>query len=571
MQSELLFWEKSRMRRAIPRYLYPAKNRVMQLFLRKSCAKIEFRWSNLPWNRSSRHEGCVRITGRRCLLIASVCGVILLLGCGQKPVDPNTVTVVIESSPTNLDPRIGVDAQSEHIDELIFDSLVKKDAQFNLQPDLATSWEMPDPLTYIFHLRSGVRFHNGQVMTAHDVKWTLDSMRDHSVLTSKYQAFRNIASIDAPDAKTVVLHMRQPDAALLWSLSDGALGIVPYGSGRDFQQHPIGTGPFRFVRQELDKEVVLERNPLSWQVVPKITHLRFEVVPDEMTRALELRKGSADVASNALSPDMIWSMRKDTTLAVAEAPGTVVQYLTFNLRDRYLKDVRVRQAIAYAMNRQQIIATVLRGMARPADSLLPPSHWAYTGDVPHYDFNPEQARRLLDDAGYKPGRDGIRFHLEMKTSTDEGARLLAMALQQQLRAVGIALDIRSFEFATFYSDISHGSFGIYGLRWIGGNEDPDIFQYAFASFSVPPHGANRGDYSNAEVDKLLQGAAAESNQTARRIAYVRVQQILANELPSLPLWFLDSVVIYNQRLSGVEASTSGNFYFLETAVPHRAR
>jgi peptide/nickel transport system substrate-binding protein len=514
---------------------------------------------------------CARTVARLCLAIASTCGVALLLGCGQKPVDPNIVTVAIESSPTNLDPRIGPDAQSERIDELIFDSLVKKDAQFNLQPDLATRWEMPNPLTYVFHLRTGVQFQNGQAFTARDVKWTLDSMRDHSILTAKYQAYRNIASIDAPDAQTVVIHMQQPDAALLWSLSDGALGIVPYGSGRDFQQHPIGTGPFRFVSQELDKEVVLERNPLSWQAVPKIARLRFEVVPDAMTRALELRKGSADAASNALSPDMIWSMRKDPKLAVAEAPGTVVQYLTFNLRDRYLRDVRVRQAIADAMNRPLLIATLLRGMARPADSLLPPNHWAYTGDVTHYDYNPQQARRLLDDAGYRSGRDGIRFHLTMKTSNDEGTRLLAMALQQQLRAVGIALDVRSFEFATFYSDISRGSFGMYSLRWIGGNEDPDIFRYAFASSSVPPHGANRGDYSNAEVDGLLQAAAEDSNQAERRTAYVRVQQVLANDLPSLPLWFLDSVVIYNRRLSGVEASPSGNFYFLETAVPHAAQ
>jgi peptide/nickel transport system substrate-binding protein len=515
--------------------------------------------------------GFARTAARLCLTVACLGGATILLGCGAKPADPDTVTVAIESSPTNLDPRIGSDAQSERIDELMFDSLVKKDAQFNLQPDLATRWEMPNPLTYIFHLRTDVRFQNGQVLTARDVKWTLDSMCDHSILTTKYQGYRNIASIDAPDPATVVIHMKQPDAALLWSLSDGALGIVPYGSGNDFQQHPIGTGPFRFVSQELDKEVVLERNPLSWQIAPKIARLRFEVIPDEMTRALALRKGSADIASNALSPDMIWSMRNDKNLAVAEAPGTVVQYLTFNLRDPYLRDSRVRQAIAYAMNRPLVIATLLRGMARPADSLLPTNHWAYTGDVTHYDYDPQRARRLLDDAGYKPGHDGIRFHLTMKTSTDGGARELAMALQQQLRAVGIALDVRSFEFATFYSDISHGSFGIYSLRWIGGNEDPDIFRYAFASSSVPPHGANRGAYSNPEADRLLQTAATESDQAQRRTAYVRVQQILAEELPSLPLWFVDSVVMYNCRISGVDASPSGNFYFLETAVPHAAR
>jgi peptide/nickel transport system substrate-binding protein len=146
-----------------------------------------------------------------------------------------------------------------------------------------------------------------------------------------------------------------------------------------------------------------------------------------------------------------------------------------------------------------------------------------------------------------------------------------MALQQQLHAVGIALDVRSFEFATFYSDISRGSFGLYSLIWIGGNEDPDIFRYAFATSSFPPRGATRGHYSNPTVDRLLQEAATDPTQEDRRTAYVQVQQILANDLPSLPLWFLNSVVIYNKRLSGVTASPSGNFYFLETVVPHPAR
>ncbi|MGC2509316.1 MAG: ABC transporter substrate-binding protein, partial [Acidobacteriaceae bacterium] len=135
----------------------------------------------------------------------------------------------------------------------------------------------------------------------------------------------------------------------------------------------------------------------------------------------------------------------------------------------------------------------------------------------------------------------------------------------------IALDVRSFEFATFYSDISHGSFGMYSLRWIGGNEDPDIFHYAFASASVPPHGANRGDYSNAQVDQWLQAAASESDQAKRAVLYVQVQQTLAKEMPTLPLWYLDSIVIYNRRLSGVKSSPSGNFYFLETAIPHAAK
>jgi len=513
----------------------------------------------------------LRFSRRRTLIALLSLAVCISSGCATQSAHPYRVTVDIESSPTNLDPRIGTDGLSERIDELIFDSLVRKDAQFNLRPDLATSWETPNPLTYIFHLRGGVRFHNGQPLTARDVKWTLDSMLDHSLVTAKYQALRNIASVDAPDASTVIIHMRQPDAFLLWNLSDGAIGIVPYGSGTNLQQHPIGTGPFRFISQEVDKDVVLERNPYSWQGVPKIHRLIFNVVPDETTRALELRKGSADLVQNALTPDMTWSLRKDTKLVIASVPGTEVQYLTFNLRDPYLRDVRVRRDIAYAMNRPLIIESLLRGKAQPADSLLPSNHWAYCGNVAHYAYDPAKARALLDASGYKPGPDGIRFHLEMKTSTDQGARLLTMAMQQQLRAVGIALDIRSYEFATFYSDITRGAFSLYSLRWIGGNESPDIFRYAFASSMFPPHGANRGSYSNMEVDHLLATTATEPDPKKSRIGYARVQQILADDLPALPLWYIDSVVVYNRRLNGVEPSASGNFYFLENVTPRTER
>ena len=141
-----------------------------------------------------------------------------------------------------------------------------------------------------------------------------------------------------------------------------------------------------------------------------------------------------------------------------------------------------------------------------AESLLPPEHWAWTGDVQQYPYDPAKANALLDAGGWKRGNDGIRFHLTMKTSTDESSRLLAMILQQQLRDVGIALEVRSFEFATFYSDISKGAFQMYTLRWLGGNEDPDIFRYAYDSHMFPPHGANRGRYVNAALDAIDQGS-----------------------------------------------------------------
>ena len=473
--------------------------------------------------------------------------------------------MLIESSPTSLDPRIGVDAQSEHIYSLIFDSLVRKDPHFNLQPWIATSWETPDPLTYRFHLRTGVHFQNGQPLTSADVKYTLDSMRNGTVITAKAGALAHIDHVDAPDPATLVIHLKQPDAALLWNLSDGALGIVPAGSGRDFAFHPIGSGPFRFVSQMQDDEVILERSDRSWQPPPAIARVRFAVVPDAITRALELEKGSADVCINCLTADMVYALSKRPDLVIQSAPGTVMNYISFNTQDSILRDLHVRQAIAYAMNRPLIIQSLWRGHARLAESLLPPEHWAWTGDVQQYPYDPAKANALLDQGGWKPGKDGIRFHLAMKTSTDETSRLLAMILQQQLRQVGIDLEVRSFEFATFFADISKGAFQMYTLRWLGGNEDPDIFHYAYDSRMFPPHGANRGRYSNPLLDTLIREGGMSGDQAQRREDYVKVQQILAAELPSINLWYLDAVLVHTKRLSDVQLSSSGNFDFLRTA------
>lgn len=490
---------------------------------------------------------------------------LLVTGCRTKKRDPNTVVFLIESSPSSLDPRVGTDAQSEHIDELIFDGLVARDPSFHFAPALAERWEEPDPKTLIFHLRPGVRFHDGRPLTARDVVFTIDSMRDGTVISPKGASFASIDTIAAPDPLTVVMHLKQPDNFLLTNLSTGAIGIVPAGSGRDFWRHPIGTGPFQFVSQQIDQDVVLIRNPSNWSTVPKIPRVRFAVVPDAITQALELEKGSGDVEINSLPMDALPVLEKQENLVVDDAPGTQVQYLAFNVQDPILRDVRVRQAISCAINRNLLVKTLMDGHARPAVSLLPISHWAYTGDVARFDFDPARANKLLDEAGYRRGRDGVRFELTMKTSSVEDVRLLSAVLQQELEQVGIVLHIRSFEFATFYADVTRGAFQLYSLRWIGGNEQPDIFTYAFATSRFSPKGANRGHYSNARLDSLLADAAASQDQARRRADYVEAQQILARDLPSINLWYRDTVVVHNRRLTHVVPTSSGSFSFLETA------
>ena len=487
----------------------------------------------------------------------------LLLSCSQRP-PADTLVMIIESSPTNLDPRVGIDAQSERLDALLFDALVRRDEHFELKPWLAESWETPDPLTYIFHLHRGVKFHDGRPLSARDVKWTFDSILNGTIRTTKSGTYRFVDRIEAPDDYTVIFRLKEPWANLLWNVSNGASGIVPYGSGTDFTQHIVGSGPFRLVSNELDREVVIERNPDYWHEPPHLSRVRFMVVPDTTTRALELRKGSADVAINAFPPDMALALKRDRDLVVMRAPGTIYTYLAFNLRDPILKDVRVRQAVAYAIDRQPMIHYLWRDFAQAANSVLPVQSWAYDGDVRTYPYDPARARELLDAAGY-PARNGVRFHLTMKTSTEESTRLLAAVLQQQLRQIGIELDIRTYEFATFFADVVKGSFQLYSVRWIGGNNDPDIFEYAFHSQRMPPKGANRGGYFNPKVDALIDAGRRESDQQKRRQIYAQVQQILAEELPYINLWYLDNVLVHSKRVKDVKLAPAGDYDFLMEA------
>jgi peptide/nickel transport system substrate-binding protein len=502
-------------------------------------------------------------------ILLALAALLAFSGCRSAPRDPHTVVFLIESSPANLDPRIGTDVQSQRIDALLFDGLLARDARFQFAPALAERWEQPNSLTLVFHLRDGVRFHDGRALTAGDVVWTIKSMIDPAnpggVITPKAASYASIDTLDAPDDRTVVMRLKHPDNFLLSNLSTGAMGIVPAGSGRDFWQHPVGTGPFRFVSQQIDQDVIVERNPLSWSASPKLERIRFAVVPDAITESLELEKGSGDVAINSLPMDSLAVLAARPNLKLEETTGTEVQYLSFNLRDPLFADVRVRQAISCAIDRNLIIQTMLGNHAQPAFSLLPASHWAFNGDGLRYDYDPARAASLLDQAGHPRSASGIRFHLAMKTSNDEGTRLLAAVLQQQLAAVGIALDIRSFEYATFYSDVTRGAFQMYSLRWIGGNEQPDIFSYAFSTARFSPKGANRSHYSNPRLDALLDDAAQSEDTIRRRADYAEAQQILARDLPAINLWYRDTVVVHNRRLTHVVPAPSGSYTFLETA------
>ena len=487
------------------------------------------------------------------------------LACGRSrgphlPLD-NSVTVAVESAPAQLDPRMGADQASERAHELLFDGLVEWDRHARLVPALAESWEELDGgKRWRFHLRPGVRFHDGRELSAADVVWTLSSVLDGTVATSKRGALGALQSVVAVDPLTVDLLLTAPSPVLLAELTSG-LGIVPRrASAAEMNLRPIGTGPFRFVGQSADR-LELASNPTAFRGVPAIGSLVLKAVADTTVRALEMRKGGAQLVINDLAPDAVPTFRDDPRFQVIEEPGASFVYLGFNFTDPALAVRGVRQAIARAIDRAQIVRSLWRGQGVVSETIFAPGHWARNDTLPGVPFDPAEARRQLDAAGFPdPDGDGPRprLHLVYKTSTAEQSQLQAQAVQAMLGAVGIEVEIRTLEFATLYDDIKRGDFQLFSLTRTAVLE-PNIYRLMLHSQSFPPAGQNRGRYTNVAFDALIDQAEQSSDVARRRQLYGEAQRVFAEDLPYLILLVKDNVAVLPRELAGYAHYPSGAF------------
>ncbi len=509
---------------------------------------------------------------------ALICAVALfsLAACLRRPTaNPNVLVVGITSGPNNLDPRIGTDDVSGKTAQLMFNGLMTLDEHLRVVPDLALRLDHPDPLTYLVTLRRGVLFHDGHELTSADVVFTFRSLLDPAFVSPRKGAFRMLRAIDARDRYTVAFTLKEPFGSFPVNL---VFPIVPDGAGSRFGDHPIGTGPYRFISYASDDRLDLAAFERYFGGAPKNDGLVLRVVPDDIMRGLELRKGTMDIVVNDLAADIVYQLQQDPSLQVVESPGTDYQYVGLNLRDPILADVRVRQALGYAIDRHAIIDYLRRGLATPAAGLLPPVSWAFAPDVFTFTYDPAKARALLDEAGYAdPDGDGPepRFHLSLKISNVEFNRLQSSVIQQNLRAVGIALDVRTYEFSTLYADVLKGNFQLFTLQWVGGAvADPDILRRVFHSAQVPPSGFNRGFYRDARVDRLLDAAANAEDDQSRKPLYADVQRIVAEDAPYVSLWCKTNVAVASRSLSGIRIPPIADFTFLKDVerrpADHRA-
>ena len=486
----------------------------------------------------------------------------LTFGCAQPAPEPGIITIAIPVSPNNLDPRLGTDENSTRAQHLMFNDLLRWDEQTRLAPGLAVSWDTADNQTYRIRLREGVRFHDGHELTSEDVVFTFTTTMDPAFASPYRGAFRDVASIAAIDRYTIDFVLKQPSGSFLPNL---VFKIVPKGAGRELRQRPIGTGPYEFVSYAVDDRLEVRAFRDYFDGLPRNRGIVMKIVPDDIMRGLELRKATADLVVNDLPPDMVYQLEKEG-LSLSKAPGVDYQYVGFNLRDAVLKDVRVRQAIGHAIDRQAIVDHLRRGLATVADSMLPPTNWAHEPNVLVLDYDPERAKALLDEAGFRdPDGDGprSRLFLSYKTTSTEFPRLQAAVIQQNLRDVGIDVDVRSYEFATLYADILKGNFQMYALQWVGGAlADPDILRRVFHSLQVPPAGFNRGRFSDPDVDRLIEDASNATDYETRRQLYGKVQQLLADAAPYISLWHRTNFALAQPALEGIRLSPQGDFTFL---------
>jgi peptide/nickel transport system substrate-binding protein len=511
------------------------------------------------------------------ILLIFLC-VLLLIPPGCRPQRINSFVIALGDPVRTIDP-IGspsVDAASERVRTLMFNSLVKKNEKFDYTGELASDIKRSDDgLTYTFALQDGVTFHDGRALSSADVKYTLDLVfssnfaKSASFYDTNKQSY--IKSVEAPDPRTVVVTLTQPWTGLLSNLVP--IAIIPKDSYETQKTHPLGSGPFKFVSYDNVQQVVdLNRFPHYWEGAPKLETVRVRVISDMNALQAELQAGRVDIAPlpTSLSPDAVRRLEGDPNLQVKVFNGSNVFLLTMNTASAPLDNVKVRQAIAYAIDRESLIKNLLLGLGKIAHSIIPEESWAYSPGQT-YSYDPVRAKKLLDEAGFPdPDGDGPRMRFAKPiiyklSGSSIAGRQYAGVIQNALKEVGVPVEIQTPEQNTFFDELKRGNFQISYSQWVGGNQDPIFYKDLFATSEIPTEtrpSRNRSRYSNKELDALLDEALNTFDRQKGLELYRKVQEIVSRDVPVLPLWYGANVVIAKKNVQNIQVNASGDWGFV---------
>ncbi|HKY42398.1 MAG TPA: ABC transporter substrate-binding protein [Pyrinomonadaceae bacterium] len=500
-------------------------------------------------------------------------------GCRRRT--GNAFVIALGDNIRTIDP-IGspsVDAASERVRTLIFNSLVKKDERFDYTGELASNiLRSDDGLTFSFTLRDGVKFHDGRVLSSADVKYTLDLVlsKDFAKSASFFEGTGNekrgyIKSVEAPDERTIIVTLTKPWVGLLSNLVP--ISIIPKDSYESQKTHPLGTGPFKFVSYDNTQQVCdIEAFPEYWEGAPKLQKVRVRVIADMNAMQSELQAGRVDIAPmpTSLSPDAVKRLEQDANLQVKVFNGSNVILLTINTSSPPLDNVKVRQAIAHAIDRESLIRDLLLGYGKIAHSIIPEESWSYTPGTT-YSYDPARAKQLLDEAGFTdPDGDGPRMRFAKPvvykvSGSSIAGRQYAGVIQNYLKNVGIPLEIQTPEANTLFDELRRGNFQIAYSQWVGGNQDPIFYKDLFATSEIPTEkrpSRNRSRYSNPELDKLLEEAVNTFDRQRGKELYTRIQEIVSRDVPVFPWWYQSNIVIARKNVGNIQVNASGDWGFI---------
>ncbi len=494
---------------------------------------------------------------RRFVVFLILGSCLMYLGCGEdgpSNVDEQRLRAVLFDNPTNLDPRTYSDAVSFRVIEQVYDYLVRMDSTGFPKLQLAEKLETPDDKTYIFTIRRGVKFHDGQPLSAYDVAFTFQSIKDPTLNAPLRTTYEIIETIEVQDSFRVKFSLKQAYAPIL---ADLEVGIVPRhiveAGSIDLKRNPIGSGPFKFKEWSNDAYLRLTANPYYWRGTPGLNEIELKILPEATTQVLALENGEVDFLLNNFPESHLPRFEKNDRLMIKKSPGSNYVYLGLNQENKYLSNKQVRKALAHAVDFQAMVRSLFFDLHRPANSVLNKKHWAYNPALTPYEFDPEKARTLLDAAGYPdPDGDGpeSRFGLVYKCTDKLSSRQKAQVVQQQLKNVGIDVEIKSFEWGTFFDDIKKGRFDLFSLSIVGVYE-PAVYEHFFHSRSIGTS-KNRIGYRNSEVDELIDKAKTAIDIEERKKYYYRIQEILQDELPVISMWHETNFAAIDRRLEGFE-------------------
>lgn len=459
----------------------------------------------------------------------------------------DTLIVGMGADAKSLDPHATNDQPSSRVAKQIYNTLVNQNEAMELEPGLAESWTQIDDLTYEFKLKQGVMFHNGEELKASDVKFTILRALESSHIGHIVGAIDG-EKIEIVDDYTIRISTKEPFAPMIAHMAHTAMGILNEKAvteaGEDYGQKPVGTGPFKFVNWVTGDKIELERFDGYYDAAPAYKNLVFRNISDNTTRTIELESGGVDIAYD-IQPTDVERVEANADLTLHRDMNLSTTYIGFNAKKAPYDNVKVRQAINYALDMAAIVDAVYGGVGAPSKGPLGPNVWASNQDLQEYGFDVEKAKELMKEAGFENG-----FKTTIWTNDNQQRMDIAEIVQNQLRAINIEAEVKVVEWGAYLDGTAAGEHDMFILGWVTVTGDPDYGLYAL--FHSSQHGAagNRTFYSNARVDELLDAARVTADPAAREAAYKEAQEIIRDEAPWIFTWT-------GENLSGTRSNVKG--------------